>query len=69
MRNRLVFPDGGYSTDNLRALVKHYGLSRKDAAKLLGVPVRSFHNWCLPVDSKGHRDMPLKLWNKLVEKV
>ena len=58
-------PEAGYTPANLRALLKHAGLTQSDAGKLLGVDMRTVRKWCAPLDS-DHADMPHHRWLQLL---
>ena len=58
-------PEAGYTPANLRALLKHAGLTQSDAAFLLGVNMRTVRKWCAPLDS-DHADMPHHRWLQLL---
>jgi hypothetical protein len=55
----------GYTPANLRALLKHAGLTQQAAGELLSVDMRTVRKWCAPLDS-DHADMPLCRWLQLV---
>jgi hypothetical protein len=59
---------GIYTPENLRAMIKKFGLTRNEFAKMFGVAKRALDNWCLPFDSKGHCDMPAPKWFEIVKK-
>jgi len=61
----MIFPEPGYTPANLRALLKHAGLTQSDAGELLGVDMRTDRKWCAPLDS-DHADMPHHRWLQLM---
>ena len=61
----MIFPDAGYTPANLRALLKHAGLTQQAAAKLLAVDMRTVRKWCAPLNS-DHADMPHYRWLQLL---
>ena len=54
--------------DNIKAIVKAAGLTREQAAALVHVGLQTMHNWCSPLDSQNHRQMPLAAWELLLIK-
>ena len=61
-------PEAGYTPANLRALIEARGWTQKQAAEACGVSARVVRNWLLEyIDSPNHRDMPLRVWRKLME--
>jgi DNA-binding transcriptional regulator YiaG len=58
-------PELGYTPANLRALLKHAGLTQQAAAEMLNVDARSVRKWCAPLES-DHADMPHHRWVKLL---
>lgn len=62
----IALPEAGYTPANLRALLASAGLTQQAAADLLGVDGRTVRKWLADVDSASHRDMPLKMWRKLL---
>lgn len=63
----IKFTEAGYTPANLKMLLKFYDLSREDVAMCCGVSLRAVHRWCNSTGSKGHRDMPLIQWEKLLK--
>jgi len=63
----MILPEPGYTPANLRALLKHAGLTQQAAADLLGVDGRTVRKWLADLDSSSHRDMPLTQWVRLME--
>jgi hypothetical protein len=63
------FPEAGYTPANLRALLDNAGLTQSAAGEILSVSVRTVAGWVVPVDVKGHHDMPLRLWLQLMQTV
>ena len=61
----MIFPEAGYTPANLRALLKHAGLTQSAAAERLGVDMRTVRKWCAPLDS-DHADMPHHRWLQLL---
>lgn len=55
----------GYTPANLRALLKHAGLTQQAAADMLGVDVRAVRRWCAPLTG-DHADMPYHRWLQFV---
>lgn len=62
-----MYPDIGYTPDNLKFFLSFRRISRRKAANILGVSVRTVDKWCLPLNSKDHRDMPLIKWQELIK--
>ncbi len=56
----------GYTPANLRALLKHAGLTQQAAGELLAVDMRTVRKWCADLETASHRDMPLEQWRKLL---
>lgn len=65
---RIRFPESGYTPTNLRFLLEAKKLSRQNVANILDVSVRTVDKWCLQLNSKDHRDMPLVKWCELLAK-
>jgi len=65
----ITLPEAGYTPANLRALLSSAGLTQQQAGKLLGVTTRTVAGWVVPVDERGHHDMPLRLWLQLMQTV
>lgn len=63
----MILPEIGYTPANLRALLEQRGLTREDAARLLGVRVRAVHRWCVETGNPNHRDMSLLHWRELLQ--
>ena len=61
----IAFPEAGYTPANIRALLKHAGLTQSAAGELLGVDTRTVRKWCAPLDS-DHADMPHRRWLQLL---
>lgn len=61
--------EAGYTPANLRAMLSSAGLTQQQAGKLLGVTTRTVAGWVVPVDERGHHDMPLRLWLQLMQTV
>lgn len=61
------FPEVGYTPANLRFLIESNGWTQAQTAALLGVADNTLRQWLIPVDLKSHRDMPHKMWVKLLE--
>ena len=61
-------PEAGYTPANLRALLKHAGLTQQAAGDLLSVDMRTVRKWCAPLDS-DHADMPHYRWLQLLAAV
>lgn len=59
----------GYTPANLRAILRDAGLTQAMAGEMVGVDARTVRRWCADVSSDDHRDMPLKQWLSLMEKV
>lgn len=62
----MIFPEAGYTPANLRALLKHAGLTQQAAADLLGVDGRTVRKWVADLDNASHRDMPHHRWLQLL---
>ena len=61
-------PEAGYTPANLRALIESRGWTQKQAAEACGVSGRVVRNWLVSdTASPNHRDMPLRVWRKLME--
>lgn len=63
----MILPEIGYTPANLRALLEQRGLTRDDAARLLGVKIRAVHRWCAEPGNSNHRDMSLLHWRALLQ--
>ena len=63
----IAFPDIGYTPANLRCLLEAQGISRPEAAEMLGVSIRTIHYWCSPLTDPSHRDMPARAWASLID--
>jgi hypothetical protein len=50
-------------------LKKHGITTREQAAALVHTSARAWLNWCAPVDSPKHRQMPLAVWELLLIKL
>ena len=61
-------PEAGYTPANLRALIESRGWTQKQAAEACGVSGRVVRNRLVSdTASPNHRDMPLRVWRKLME--
>lgn len=58
----------GYTPTNLRLVIEKLGVTQAKAAELCGVKERTLRQWLVKdLESGGHRDMPLKKWNVLLD--
>lgn len=65
----IALPEPGYTPANLRSLLSSAGITQRSAGQLLGVTTRTVAGWVVPVDERGHHDMPLRLWLQLIQTV
>lgn len=58
----------GYTPTNLRLAIEKLGVTQAKAAELCGVKERTLRQWLVKdLEAIGHRDMPLKKWNVLLD--
>ena len=63
-------PEAGYTPANLRALLKHAGLTQAASADMIGVNHKTLRRWLVEdLDSPAHSDMPLRKWRALMTAV
>jgi hypothetical protein len=65
MTDKLEIPE----PDDINALIAKHGISHQQAAGLVHVSYRTWRNWCAPVGSNTHRDMPIGAWELLLIKL
>ena len=46
------------NADTLKLLMKDYGMTRKETAKLMELPENTLDSWLKPDDNKSYRPMP-----------
>jgi hypothetical protein len=68
---KLLYPDVGYTPENLKHYVKANGLTRKEFTERLNsigydYSLHTVHRWMLPLDSAQHTDMPIRVWDTLL---
>jgi len=57
------------SPDELRLIIKKHDLTRKEAAELLHVALKTLHTWLAPLGSKENRAVPVAAWELLLIKL
>lgn len=66
----MFFPETSYTPANLRALLKHAGLTQAAAADMIGVNHKTLRRWLVEdIESPAHSDMPLRKWRALMSAV
>ena len=53
----------------LKAALEKYGIRRKSAARMMGCSLENFNRYCLPIESKNRRRIPLCRWQMLLVRI